>query len=193
MPNTVPAAAEGLPAINRRKALTVTGSGLIAALTGLAASTMPAPAIPVSIDDEAGLAKIRRLARELSIAMNDWTAAVGEGWHVAIWPAAEREHAVSFVQGAAPIDTDTNTPAMVLFRKWRKIHDAAMQAVDTAEIDRLVIKANRLEKRLVAMPVNSPVEFAAKMLAATNFGTFSLEGKYNKRLTADAARLVGEA
>ena len=31
MPNTVPAAAEGLPEINRRKALTVNGSGLIAA------------------------------------------------------------------------------------------------------------------------------------------------------------------
>ena len=46
MPNTVPAAAEGLPEINRRKALAVTGSGLIAALTGVAASTMPAPALP---------------------------------------------------------------------------------------------------------------------------------------------------
>ena len=61
MPNTVPAAAEGLPEISRRKALAVTGSGLIAALTGLAASTMPTLALPASIDDEAELATIRRL------------------------------------------------------------------------------------------------------------------------------------
>jgi hypothetical protein len=72
MPNTVPAAAEGLPQISRRKALAVTGSGLIAALTGLAASTMKAPTMPIR--DEAELATIRRLARELSIAMNAWPA-----------------------------------------------------------------------------------------------------------------------
>lgn len=44
MPNTVPAAAEGLPEINRRKALSVTGAGLVAALSTLAVSTCSTPA-----------------------------------------------------------------------------------------------------------------------------------------------------
>ena len=44
MPNTpVRAAAEGMPAFNRRKALTLTGSGVAAALATMAISK-PAPA-----------------------------------------------------------------------------------------------------------------------------------------------------
>ena len=39
---------------------------------------------------------------------------------------------------------------------------ATMKATDDAEMSRLLDKANRLERRLVAMPVNSPAEFAAK-------------------------------
>jgi hypothetical protein len=191
MPNTVPAAAEGLPEISRRKALTVTGSEIIAALTGLAASTMPTPALPAPIDENAH-ARIRRLSRELSIAMDEWTADVGEGWHVAVWPKSEREHAVLFVQDGATAQAEANSPAMRLFRKWRKLWDASLKTDDDDKISRLLDKANRLEKRLVAMPVNSPVEFAAKMLAATSFGTFGL-GDYEARLTADAVQLVGEA
>jgi hypothetical protein len=46
MPNTVPAAAEGMPEINRRKALSLTGTSLIAALGGVAATAChPLPAI----------------------------------------------------------------------------------------------------------------------------------------------------
>jgi hypothetical protein len=57
MPNTVQAAAEGMPNTSRRTALAVTGSGLIAALGGLAMSTKqasPAPLVSAEIADCVG-------------------------------------------------------------------------------------------------------------------------------------------
>ena len=63
MPNTsVRAAAEGLPNITRRTALAVTGSGLIAALAGVAASAaQPAPDAELIV-----------IGRELDAALAEW-------------------------------------------------------------------------------------------------------------------------
>jgi hypothetical protein len=47
MPNTGPAAAEGLPEINRRKALGLTGTGIIAALGGRLGTAGRRPLWPV--------------------------------------------------------------------------------------------------------------------------------------------------
>jgi hypothetical protein len=71
MPNHVPAAAEGLPAINRRSLL----GGLAAAS---AASAAGATAVVAATHDptlvEPARARVNRLADELSVALGDWMA-----------------------------------------------------------------------------------------------------------------------
>ena len=51
MPNTVPAAAEGMPKISRRKALAATGTALAAALTTMAVSVGSTPAHPAPMTE----------------------------------------------------------------------------------------------------------------------------------------------
>jgi hypothetical protein len=61
MPNLVPAAAEGLPGIQRRTALAVTGYGLVAALTAACTGCQP---LPAPADPQPDLSPIMTLFRE---------------------------------------------------------------------------------------------------------------------------------
>jgi hypothetical protein len=204
MPNTVPAAAEGLPAINRRSALSVAGSSIVAALAGVAASTMPAPALPLAEPENVHV-KVRRLSRELAMALDDWQADMGgEQWVAHVYAFSSRAYPVAFenvtamtsareAAAIAAADAVYRTPAMQIFRKWARLYRrAGKPGLSSDQVDRLVDRASRYEKRLMAMPTNSAIEYAAKVLVVTGNGDYGF-GDYEARLIADAKQLVGEA
>jgi hypothetical protein len=104
MPNTpVRAAAEGMPSINRRKALAITGSGLVAALAGLAASVQKAPAAALVVEQP--WEKAKGLAHDLSDALNHLDDGV---WDALVKPSMSTASPVWFRQDMSkrPPDAD---------------------------------------------------------------------------------------
>lgn len=90
MPNTVPAAAEGLPAINRRHAFVATGTALATMFAGMPASS---PAVAEELITEAPGTRARRLAAELAETLNDHLD--GEFFAV-VYPSVAKASPVTF-------------------------------------------------------------------------------------------------
>lgn len=85
---------------------------------------------------------------------------------------------------------------MRLFREWQWLFDndppgvadlVADDAIMSAHTDRMVALADRM----LALPSTSPADFAAKLLAYTNYGDFDLDGDGAPVLYAEAATLAG--
>lgn len=135
MPNTsVRAAAEGMPNVNRRNALALAGSGIVAAL-----ATVAAPTRAVACT-EAPVTRVNRLAFELSGAMDDWMADLGvdgvpDRWKAHIYPASQSTYPVGFEHLGRPV-TGTSKVAQLeaaFQAEWQRHldmlpeHDAAEQ------------------------------------------------------------------
>lgn len=77
---------------------------------------------------------------------------------------------------------------MILFRQWEAAFtEAANPTVSEAEADQLLDICSDLEKAMLAQPATDARDFAAKVLAYTGYGTFTLDA------TEDGQRLIEEA
>ena len=79
MPNTVPAAAEGLPSVTRRNALSITGAGIAATLAGLA--TSPAAATEIVGPGT----RLANAIKEMEAALEAWG---GQQFGIRVYPTS---------------------------------------------------------------------------------------------------------
>lgn len=94
-------------------------------------------------------------------------------------------------QGAA----STDTPVMALFREWTRIHDHANDpSISEADSEAATAAQLDLEKVLLATPVQTAADFAAKVAAYTSWGVFSLPAEEDDPafdLWREARALIG--
>jgi hypothetical protein len=181
MPNTVPAAAEGLPDINHRKALSLTGTTLVAALGAVAATSChPLPAVADETAAEPIAARVRRLGRELAAALDEYAAQDGQQWKAHVWPQS--------VFASQPVWLENLTAdvsgIMALFREWEAHYHAGG---DDVLCNAHMKQCCEIELRMMAMPAFSAADFAAKYVVASGYGDFIVEGD----LMREALRLAG--
>ena len=163
MPNTVPAAAEGLPEIQP----TVTNAAILREWSKL--STGDKRAVLDQLRD--GMTVTRRKALTLTSV----------GLIAALTSVAET------VKAPAAADT----PVMTLFREWEATWSRAGSEAETlpqSEINALMDACNDLEARMLALPSLSAVDFAAKYIAHSGYGGFIIED--DSPFSAEAAALV---
>lgn len=70
-----------------------------------------------------------------------------------------------------------HSPVMALFRAWEpKYRQAGDLSVGEEVADALLEECGGLERQMMATPVISVQDFAAKLIVATGYGDFMLEG-----------------
>lgn len=81
---------------------------------------------------------------------------------------------------------------MALFRQWEDVETAlACPKIDDIEIERLTAAGNDLEDAILALPARTAADFAAKVLAYTLYGQFSLDSSPSgERLIEEAISLA---
>lgn len=185
MPNTVPAAGEGLPEFNRRSALALTGTGLIAALGGVAATAchpLPAVAGEPKPSAEPPAARVRRLGRELAAALDEYTAEDGSQWKAHVWPQSAFPTGPVWLEN---LSADVSA-VMMLFREWEANYQAAAVGPEEA-CNSHMDRCREVERRMMAVPAITAADFAAKYIVASGYGDWIVEGD----MMGEALRLAG--
>ncbi|MGP2491056.1 hypothetical protein ACTDI4_05440 [Mesorhizobium sp. PUT5] len=84
------------------------------------------------------------------------------------------------------------SPIMGLFREWEaKYAQTSDPAPSDEEVDRILDECRELERRMLAIPASSAGDFAAKLLAITSYGQYSLEDDAGGSFMAEARALAG--
>ncbi|BCH22099.1 hypothetical protein [Mesorhizobium sp. L-8-3] len=196
--NSVRAAAEGLPEINRRKALTA-AAGAVAALSGCKPIVAPAMA-SAEPADELPYDKVRRIAKDLAYALKDWNNEIGgpgSYWVARIYPVGRARHPVCFesIQPTPPIDrvewVQVNPHAMQnavnICSRAIDDHVAALDAGDDDQISAAAWVAYQTFQHLLALPCRSQADITAKARAILELGP---RGGYFPLEQADTVTLL---
>jgi len=159
---------------------------------GLAA-LVPAAAVA---EPERPWAKARRLARELSATL----AECDDGTMMAeVYAAKGDRKSFMFIDAEWRDDTlrrlaaePPPSPIMGMFREWQaKYERACAPTLPYQEVDSILDECRELERRMLAIPASSAGDFAAKLLAITSYGEYSLEDDAGGRFMAEARALAG--
>ena len=93
------------------------------------------------------------------------------------------------VEGVTAALMQDETPIMAMFREWLELYrlDPADDAALNAQVDQM----NDLQGRICAAPSITVADFAAKLVAHTNFGGFEIENADGAAIYAEASALLG--
>lgn len=93
---------------------------------------------------------------------------------------------------AAPVMAQaTETPVMALFRQWEYAHTAGNDmSLTEAESEAWCEVMSDLERRIVNTPSQTAQDVAAKVLAWTNYGDYTLDWQGGAAFWEEAKRLV---
>jgi hypothetical protein len=93
------------------------------------------------------------------------------------------------------LDARATSPIIDLFRQWDALYHTGFNpdGADDSDpaLDRYCDELRRIEHEMCALPAMSAADFAAKVIAVTNYGDFALGD--GDTLLDEAARLIGEA
>ncbi len=93
---------------------------------------------------------------------------------------------------AAAVAEPQASPIMGMFREWQaKYEQACAPTLPYSEVDRVLDECRELERRMLAIPASSAGDFAAKLLAITSYGQYSLEDDAGGRFMAETLALAG--
>lgn len=138
----------------------------------------------VAVEPELPWVKVRRLARELSETLAECDD--GE-CHAEVHPKGRRELPIIFWN-------KDGSPIMGLFREWEsKYARVTDPTTPEPEGSDLLDECRALERQMLSIPAISSADFAAKLLAITSYGSYSLEDDAGSVFIDEARALVGKA
>lgn len=84
-----------------------------------------------------------------------------------------------------------HSPIMALFREWEaKYRQAGDMSFEEEVANGLLEECNSLRRQMMATPVISVQDFAAKLIVDTGYGDFMLDGKGEGGLLDEALAIV---
>lgn len=123
---TFPAAGEAMPAAQEvitgrfsRRAMLVSAIATLPAIGAAAAASSSPVAATEHISE-----RVRRLARELSAALEEWNADIGGNWKAHVYAASSREHPIEFesLDDLPKPDEQVRIDAEVFAATMRKVY-----------------------------------------------------------------------